>query len=504
MDELKRNFRIGRELGKGAYATVYHVTDAAGKEYAAKIMDKTRLGDKGLQQVKDEVKVLRAMNHPNVIQCKACLEDRSSLIIVMNLVKGGELSKRLAKLKHYSERTACELAKNLFQILAYIHSVGIVHRDLKPENLLLSEEQKDSAPRLPDNELTNIILADFGFAEINHGTPLKRACGTPYYIAPELLQTGVFNKMTGYIPPPCDMWSAGVVLYVLLCGFPPFRVPRDTRDAKGKLFRQIVSGKVVFDKGTSWDAVSHEAKDLVRKMLVVDPDRRLTAQQALGHPWFRSNSVPDDHLNSSLEEMNEFSAKSRLRGAVYGVESSFKMLYSNTCDRLGVRKNSRILNHFEASSKPSTALDLTNVYLGARGFEALAEAIPQHPTLEKLVLKNCLLNTDGVVKLCRYLKDPNMPSCLTHLDVSFNPITSPAGRALLVLLQSQPRLCVVGLQGTQISLPLLKKIEQQAERNKIYSMARRNTEEGSTLPPAAGSARAAAASRRSITTPASR
>ena len=337
MDAIRRDYEIHEQLGKGSYATVFRVVEKSTKQhYAVKVMDKARLGEKGMRQVQDEVSILRVVDHPNVIKLKEVCEDKSTCCLVMEIIGGGELFKRITQLQHYSERTACELMRNFMKILVYLHDQGIVHRDLKPDNLLLKESETDIQSN--NLEVTSVMLADFGFAAHYRGKQMIQACGTPYYIAPELLQTGVYKTRPCYTPPPCDLWSAGIICYVLLCGYPPFRVPRDAIDAKSKLFKQIVKGKVQFDKGQSWDNISSEAKDFILKLLVVDQNGRLTAQQALEHRWFESQGIKDTHLSSSVDELKSFNSKNKIKGAVYGVEAAFRLMYTEACDKRGVRR----------------------------------------------------------------------------------------------------------------------------------------------------------------------
>eukprot|EP01064_Diplonema_japonicum_P024051 TRINITY_DN34525_c0_g1_i1.p1 TRINITY_DN34525_c0_g1~~TRINITY_DN34525_c0_g1_i1.p1 ORF type:complete len:514 (+),score=128.65 TRINITY_DN34525_c0_g1_i1:37-1578(+) len=468
MDVLRSRYDVYEQLGKGAYATVYKVVEIGTKEeYAAKLMSKERLGPKGMKQVKGEAGILKELDHPNIVKLKEVIEDDEVICLVMEIINGGELFKRITQLQHYSEKTACELMRNFLKVLAYMHSTGVVHRDLKPDNLLLKESTEDIVSK--NKEVTTIKLADFGFAtQFKGANPMLQACGTPYYIAPELLQAGVFKTKPHYVPPPCDMWSTGVICYVLLCGYPPFRVPRDATDAKSKLFKLIVKGKFAFDKGTAWDKISPEARDFVSKLLVVDVNQRYTAQQALEHPWFEAQGVRDDHLASSIEEMKTFNGRSKIKGAVYGVEAAFKMLYNDACEKRGAKKNSSLLDQFESATEPLHELDLSNTYLGPKGFDALISVINKHPTLHVLKLQNSLIETEQCVKLCKVLQDPVSCSQIHSIDFGNNPLTSPAGRALLAMMQARRKITTVNLSDTHVSEPLQKKIYAQATRNKAY------------------------------------
>ena len=469
MEEYTREYEAFEELGKGAYATVYRVVHRNTAEpYACKVMSKERLGTAGINQVKGEAAILERLDHPNIIRLHQVLEDEQHLILVTQLVTGGEVLKRLTQLHHYSERTAAQLMKNFVKILKYVHAEGIVHRDLKPENLLLRTNARDSKDDSCDSE---VMLADFGFAAKYEGIPMTKACGTPYYIAPELLQTGVYNTRKGYTPPPCDMWSAGVMGYVLLCGYPPFRVARDCKDAKSKLFKQIVAGKVHFDRGTSWDAISDAAKDFLHKLLIVDPNRRMTAEQAEEHPWFAEQGVRnthDTHLQDSLSEMAAL-GKQPPKATTFGAEAAFKTQYTESCEKHGAKPNSSIVDQLDGATQPLHSLDLANTYLGPKGFAVLVEIVNKHPTLRKLNMSNCLVNTEGVTRLCKVLRDPRAVCHIDTIDLSDNPLTSASGRALLYLAQTKTEITTLKLKRTHISQPLLKKIADQTERNKNAS-----------------------------------
>jgi calcium/calmodulin-dependent protein kinase I len=185
----------------------------------------------------------------------------------MELVSGGELFDRIVEREQYSEADAKEVMRQLFDAIQYIHSQGIVHRDLKPENLLLETDSND----------TRIKLTDFGLSRIYDHQYMLTACGTPGYVAPEIL------KASGYST-PVDIWSSGVVMYILLCGYPPFYSENDAL-----LFESIMSANYHFHS-PYWDNVSKEAKDLIRSLLIADPEKRLTASLALEAEWFKKTS----------------------------------------------------------------------------------------------------------------------------------------------------------------------------------------------------------------------
>jgi len=211
------------------------------------------------------VEILLKIEHPNIIKLLDLFDTPEKLYLVMELVTGGELFDRIVEREQYSESDAKEVMRQLLNAIEYIHSKDIVHRDLKPENLLLEDESQD----------TNIKLTDFGLSKIFDTEYMKTACGTPGYVAPEILNA------TGY-GSAVDMWSAGVILYILLCGYPPFY-----NDNDAKLFESIMAANYHFHS-PYWDNISKEAKDVIRALLVVDPIERLTAAQAKEMEWFKS------------------------------------------------------------------------------------------------------------------------------------------------------------------------------------------------------------------------
>jgi len=273
-------------LGVGSFSTVKAgISKETGVRVAVKIVDKNLVKHKP-EMLKNEVEILLAIQHPNVIHLYDLFDTSEHLYMVMELVTGGELFERIVEREQYSEEDAKEVMRQLFDAIEYIHSKNIVHRDLKPENLLLEDDADD----------TRIKLTDFGLSRIYDSPYMSTSCGTAGYIAPEIL------KASGY-GPAVDMWSCGVIMYILLCGYPPFYNENDAI-----LFESIMEAKYRFHT-PYWDLVSSEAKDLIKSLLVVEPEKRLTATAAKEALWFkktddnRSNPLPPD-LKEQLKRHN--------------------------------------------------------------------------------------------------------------------------------------------------------------------------------------------------------
>jgi serine/threonine protein kinase len=307
--EFTRKYQLDTnhgELGQGAFSTVVKARptptyvkespETDGIVYAVKCIQKTaELKEDEIVSLKEEVAVLRMVDHPNIIKLYDFYEEPKMFYMVTELMEGGELFDRIVKKTFYTEKEARDLVKILLSALQYLHHLSIVHRDLKPENLLLKSQDNDH----------DIKLADFGFAKQTSARSLDTQCGTPGYVAPEILKG---NKY-GY---EVDMWSCGVIVYILLGGYPPFHEENHV-----VLYRKIKAADYTFDE-EYWSMVSEEAKDLIRKMLVVDPDARLTADQAMRHPWFMKgdHELVTRSLEMTISTMRNFNAKRKLKGTV--------------------------------------------------------------------------------------------------------------------------------------------------------------------------------------------
>uniref|UniRef100_A0A286ZP50 Serine/threonine-protein kinase DCLK2 n=1 Tax=Sus scrofa TaxID=9823 RepID=A0A286ZP50_PIG len=237
---LLEKYKIGKVIGDGNFAVVKECMDrSTGKEFALKIIDKAKCCGKE-HLIENEVSILRRVKHPNIIMLVEEMETATELFLVMELVKGGDLFDAITSSTKYTERDGSAMVYNLANALSYLHALSIVHRDIKPENLLVCE--------YPDGT-KSLKLGDFGLATVVEG-PLYTVCGTPTYVAPEIIaETGYGLKV--------DIWAAGVITYILLCGFPPFRSENNLQE---DLFDQILAGKLEFP-APYWDNITDSAKD---------------------------------------------------------------------------------------------------------------------------------------------------------------------------------------------------------------------------------------------------
>ncbi|KRY21115.1 Serine/threonine-protein kinase DCLK2 [Trichinella patagoniensis] len=265
-------YSIGRLLGDGSFAVVYHCVERKSEEnYAIKIIDKKKCKNKE-DIIENEVRLLRKVSHPNIVRLYDSISAEDAHFLILEFVPGGDLFDALVSATTFTEPCASVLTRNLLSALEYLHELYIVHRDVKPENLLIYDY---------GNGWKYLKLADFGLAtEINE--PLFDICGTPTYVAPEMLsELGYGLKV--------DVWAAGVILFIMLCGYPPFV---SISGAQEELFESILSGKYTFNK-QYWSKISNAAKVLISGMLQLNADDRYSASEVLLHPWIQTGGVVD-------------------------------------------------------------------------------------------------------------------------------------------------------------------------------------------------------------------
>ncbi|XP_034753680.1 calcium/calmodulin-dependent protein kinase type II subunit gamma isoform X44 [Etheostoma cragini] len=291
-------YQLYEELGKGAFSIVRRcVKKSTGQEYAAKIINTKKLSARDHQKLEREARICRLLKHSNIVRLHDSISEEGFHYLVFDLVTGGELFEDIVAREYYSEADASHCINQILESVSHIHQHDIVHRDLKPENLLLASKMKGAAVKLADFGLAIEVQGDqqawFGFA------------GTPGYLSPEVLRKDPYGK-------PVDIWACGVILYILLVGYPPF-----WDEDQHKLYQQIKAGAYDFPS-PEWDTVTPEAKNLINQMLTINPAKRITADQAIKHPWVcqRSTVASMMHRQETVECLRKFNARRKLKGAI--------------------------------------------------------------------------------------------------------------------------------------------------------------------------------------------
>ncbi|XP_072154318.1 calcium/calmodulin-dependent protein kinase type II alpha chain isoform X8 [Bemisia tabaci] len=292
------NYDLREELGKGAFSVVRRcVQKATGLEFAAKIINTKKLTPRDFQKLEREARICRKLQHPNIVRLHDSIQEENCHFLVFDLVTGGELFEDIVAREFYSEADASHCIQQILESVNHCHQTGVVHRDLKPENLLLASKAKGAAVKLADFglaiEVTGDQIAWFGFA------------GTPGYLSPEVLKKEPYGK-------PVDIWACGVILYILLVGYPPF-----WDEDQHRLYSQIKNGAYDYPS-PEWDTVTPEAKNLINQMLTVNPAKRITALEALKHPWIcqRERVASVVHRQETVDCLKKFNARRKLKGAI--------------------------------------------------------------------------------------------------------------------------------------------------------------------------------------------
>uniref|UniRef100_A0A8P4GDI3 calcium/calmodulin-dependent protein kinase n=1 Tax=Dicentrarchus labrax TaxID=13489 RepID=A0A8P4GDI3_DICLA len=288
-------YQLYEELGKGAFSVVRRcVKLCTGQEYAAKIINTKKLSARDHQKLEREARICRLLKHSNIVRLHDSISEEGFHYLLFDLVTGGELFEDIVAREYYSEADASHCIQQILEAVLHCHQMGVVHRDLKPENLLLASKCKNAAVKLADFGLAIEVQGDqqawFGFA------------GTPGYLSPEVLRKEAYGK-------PVDIWACGVILYILLVGYPPF-----WDEDQHKLYQQIKAGAYDFPS-PEWDTVTPEAKNLINQMLTINPAKRITAQEALKHPWVcqRSTVASMMHRQETVECLKKFNARRKLK-----------------------------------------------------------------------------------------------------------------------------------------------------------------------------------------------
>ncbi|KAJ8260265.1 hypothetical protein GJAV_G00178980 [Gymnothorax javanicus] len=314
-DNIHNVFEFMEVLGSGAFSEVFMVKEkATGKHFALKCVRKKHLSAKLLE---NEIAVLWRIKHENVIALEDFYEGETHYYLVMQLVFGGDLFDRILDRGVYAEKEARKVIQQVLQTVSYLHQNSIVHRDLKPENLLYYSQEEDS----------KIMISDFGLSKMDDLCAMSTTCGTPGYVAPEVLARKPYGKSV-------DCWSIGVITYILLCGYPPFY-----EDSETELFFKVLKAEYEFDS-PFWDGISQSAKDFIRNMMQKNPNMRYSTEEALRHPWITgvTSQSQDIYYSVSVQVQRNF-ARSKWRQALNVTTAinymrKLKLVNSEACIKL--------------------------------------------------------------------------------------------------------------------------------------------------------------------------
>ncbi|XP_029620499.1 calcium/calmodulin-dependent protein kinase type II subunit gamma isoform X7 [Salmo trutta] len=370
-------YQLYEELGKGAFSVVRRcVKKSSGQEFAAKIINTKKLSARDHQKLDREARICRLLKHSNIVRLHDSISEEGFHYLVFDLVTGGELFEDIVAREYYSEADASQCINQILESVQHIHQHDIVHRDLKPENLLLASKMKGAAVKLADFGLAIEVQGDqqawFGFA------------GTPGYLSPEVLRKDPYGK-------PVDIWACGVILYILLVGYPPF-----WDEDQHKLYQQIKAGAYDFPS-PEWDTVTPEAKNLINQMLTINPSKRITADQALKHPWIcqRSTVASMIHRQETVECLRKFNARRKLKGAILTT-----MLVSRTFSAC-----KSLLNKKADAAKPTTNNSKNSIVSAINAMKDNSMAASQMES------QNTVVATDGIkgsTESCNTNEDEDM------------------------------------------------------------------------------------------------
>eukprot|EP00055_Hartaetosiga_balthica_P004701 m.12778 g.12778 ORF g.12778 m.12778 type:complete len:461 (-) comp4057_c2_seq1:138-1520(-) len=318
-DDYDANFSDKRsQLGTGAFSVVHRcVNKQTGEVNAVKVIALQSLKSNDVNKIQREIRICTELDHENIVRMRQAYHDNTHFYLVFEFVSGGELFDEVVTRKFYNEKDASTLMRQIFSALKHCHDKNIIHRDLKPENLLLASREKD-AP---------VKITDFGLAVImEHGPSYFGFAGTPGYLSPEVIRRVPYDTAV-------DVWACGVILYILLVGYPPF-----WEEDQKKLYQQIKAGDYDFPS-PEWDTVTDEAKNLIRDMLHLDPKKRPTVDKLLANPWIASTDVPSKlHRQGTIDQLKKFNAKRKLKGGINAI-IGMKRIASLVSDRKLSLKN---------------------------------------------------------------------------------------------------------------------------------------------------------------------
>ncbi|KAL7866343.1 hypothetical protein AOLI_G00141570 [Acnodon oligacanthus] len=425
--DIQQIYSFGRKLGQGSFGVVFEATHiVTQKKWAIKKVNKEKAGRSGVKLLEREVNILKRVNHAHIIHLEEVFETPKKMYLVIELCEGGELKRLLQKSKRFSEEETRHIISSLAEAIVYLHKKDIVHRDLKLENILVKSYHHSD-----DNGAVNIKVTDFGLSVQKGGVGsenmLQATCGTPIYMAPEVINGHEYSQQ-------CDVWSIGVIMYMLLCGEPPFM-----SSSEEHLFELIKKGELNFS-GSVWDTISDAAKKVLRCLLKVDPAHRITASELLDNPWVGGDNSTNASPTNVLEMMRQF------RDAPEDGE----------CDELSMGLSSLSLSRSQdslaepaASPEPPTAPALVPASVPALSLEVDTDSNsskPSTPTKQRQKKKNSSSSSNGTkkngppVKMCNTLgsssaqshtgnKPSAQPSAKRHAPPNKMESLSGGGRA---------------------------------------------------------------------------
>ena len=381
-------------LGEGSFGKVFKVIHKVSKvERAMKIIikSKTFMNDEDEKALINEINVLKSLDHPNILKVFECFNTKRKFYIITELCTGGELFDKIQSINNFNEKVCAHIMKQLLSAVYFCHSNNIIHRDLKPENILL--ESKDEFKK----EYFTIKVIDFGTSEIKKNAMLDKKIGTPFYIAPEVLNNSYNEK--------CDIWSCGVILYILICGYPPFN-----GDDEEQIYSMVKKGKYITE-GTIWDEASQDLKDLLKNLLCKEINKRYSAQQALNHVWFKKmkeiinlKPISNENLNYITNNLKNFKANKKLQQAtlafivhntikkedIEDMRKAFQEFDENGDGRLNkeelIKGLSKVMNPQEATIEVNRIMELVDG--DNNGFIEYEEFLRASMNKEKLLTEN--------------------------------------------------------------------------------------------------------------------
>eukprot|EP00471_Norrisiella_sphaerica_P006016 CAMPEP_0184489284 /NCGR_PEP_ID=MMETSP0113_2-20130426/14974_1 /TAXON_ID=91329 /ORGANISM="Norrisiella sphaerica, Strain BC52" /LENGTH=1466 /DNA_ID=CAMNT_0026872607 /DNA_START=326 /DNA_END=4726 /DNA_ORIENTATION=- len=314
LSQVKQKYTINKKLGEGAFGKVLAVQHKKnGNDYACKFIKRKKLSESAEAYLDSEIEIMFEVPHPGICRLYEVIRTKQAVCLIMEVLRGGDVLQKIVEKDVLDEKEAARVVRSVSSTLGFLHSLGILHRDLKPDNLMYRTSEPDS----------DVVIVDFGVAKHLASSEkfASSACGTPLYLAPEVIVGPQYTHM-------CDMWSLGVILYVMLCGRPPFYA----KD-RSHLFRKIKEGNFSFpDK--YWKNVSQGAKDLISELLIVDPKKRATPKRVAAHPWIRKHAVknfeeeaPSENAADELKKRQQMAQGFASLGRVVRFLVAFKQLY---------------------------------------------------------------------------------------------------------------------------------------------------------------------------------